>query len=77
MEGYAKGGTDAEKRRSFEVEIEKISDQMSHEELNRLLITAVFVHSESPEEVLREAKFNAVLVERIKLELIQNLVIAA
>lgn len=77
LEGYAKAGTDAEKRHSFEVEIEKISDQMSHEELNRLLITAVFVHSESPEEVLREAKFNAVLVERIKLELIQNLVIAA
>ncbi|MFW0735677.1 hypothetical protein [Flavobacterium sp. T12S277] len=77
LEGYAKAETDAEKRHSFEVEIDKISDHLSHEELNRLLITSVFVHAASPEEVLKEAKFNETLVNKIRFELIQNLVIAA
>jgi hypothetical protein len=76
LEGYGKAENE-ETRYSFKKEIVALRNDISDEELNRLMITAVFVHAASPEEVFSEAQFNRAQVEKIRSELIQNMVIAA
>lgn len=69
--------TDSRTPEDFEEEIRTIAINLDDEEIERLMITAVFIHAETPSEVFEKAKFDIDLILEVKNHLIDTFQIAA